>query len=112
MSDIGKTIAGYKDALTVKRVFGEPYEKNGVTVIPAASVLGGGGGGEGEGPQGDGTGTGSGSGFGLAARPAGAYVIRGDEVSWQPAIDVNRIAAGVLAFLTLRLLLTRRRRRR
>jgi len=36
----------------VKRVFGEPYEKNGVTVIPAARVQGGAGGGGGEGPQG------------------------------------------------------------
>ena len=37
-----------RDSLGSKRVFGEPYEKNGVTVIPAAKVMGGaGGGGEG-----------------------------------------------------------------
>ena len=35
------------DALTVRRVYGEPYEKNGVTIIPAAMVFGGGGGGGG-----------------------------------------------------------------
>src|SRR5437867_3223441 len=39
-----------QDTITVKRVFGEPYEKNGVTVITAAGVLGGGGAGSGEAP--------------------------------------------------------------
>jgi hypothetical protein len=29
-----------RDAMTVKRVFGEAYEKDGVTVIPAAWVAG------------------------------------------------------------------------
>ena len=38
-----------RDALTVKRVFGEPYERDGVTLIPAAVVRGGAGGGQGEG---------------------------------------------------------------
>lgn len=38
-----------------------------------------------------------GTGFGVIARPAGAYVIRGDQVRWQPAVDVNRIFAGALA---------------
>jgi uncharacterized spore protein YtfJ len=94
-----------RDALTVKRVFGDPYEKNGVTVIPAASVRGGAGGGSGEGPEG--TGKGGGGGFGLTARPAGAYVIRGDQVSWQPAVEVNRIVLGaqilaLAAMLTVR----------
>ncbi len=108
-SELKETIDGYRDAITVGRVFGEPYQKNGVTVIPAAHVFGGGGGGGGESHEGD---AGSGSGFGMAAYPAGAYVIRGDEVTWQPAIDVNRFAMGALFFLTLRLFLTRRRRRR
>lgn len=110
-SGLEETIAGYRDAITVKRVFGEPFQKNGVTVIPAASVVGGGGGGQGENPQDSGTHRGSGTGFGLAARPAGAYVIRGDEVSWQPAIDANRIVAGLFVLMTLKLLLGRRRRR-
>jgi uncharacterized spore protein YtfJ len=38
---IESLIEGHRDAVTVKRVFGEPYERNGVTVIPAASVVGG-----------------------------------------------------------------------
>ncbi len=85
-----------RDALTVTRVFGEPYERDGVTVIPTASIRGGAGGGRGEGetPDGSGTGSGSGGGFGLAAKPAGVYVIQGSRVRWQPAVDVNRIILG------------------
>ena len=98
-------IAQARDALTVKRVFGEPYEKNGVTVIPVARVQGGAGGGGGEGPEGQGKG--SGSGFGISARPVGAFVIQGDEMTWRPAVDVNRIVLGgqivaVVALLTIR----------
>jgi uncharacterized spore protein YtfJ len=108
-------IAQAKDALTVRRVFGDPYERNGVTVIPAAKVRGGGGGGEGEGARGGdggeaGTGSGSGGGFGVAAKPAGAYVIEGETVRWQPALDVNRIIIGgqivaVVLLLVLRSIL-------
>jgi uncharacterized spore protein YtfJ len=81
------------DAVTVKRVFGEPYERDGVTIIPAALVLGGGGGGGGE-DAGEEGGSGSGGGFGLVARPAGAYVIKDGRVTWTPAVDVNRIVIG------------------
>jgi uncharacterized spore protein YtfJ len=89
-------IQGVRDLITVKRVYGEPYEKNGLTVIPAASVRGGGGGGEGRGEGSDphGSGSGSGGGFGMVARPSGAWVIRGDDVTWRPAVDVNRIVLG------------------
>lgn len=105
---IDELVKGHRDAITVKRVFGEPYEKNGVTVIPAATIMGGGGGGSGEAPEGQGQG--SGTGFGLAAKPAGAYVIHGDVVRWQPAVNVNRLIAGLLALaaLVLVLVLTRR----
>jgi uncharacterized spore protein YtfJ len=68
--EVQEVLAQARDGMSVKRVFGEPYEKNGVTVIPAARVQGGAGGGGGEGPEGQGRG--SGSGFGLAARPVGA----------------------------------------
>ena len=90
--DVLERVEQMKDSMTVKRVFGDPYEKNGVTVIPAARVQGGGGAGGGEGP--DGQGSGSGGGFGVNSKPAGAFVIRGDEVAWRPAIDVNRIVFG------------------
>jgi len=106
-------IEGARDALTVKRVFGEPYEKNGLTVIPAARIMGGGGGGSGEAPNEEGRG--EGAGFGIAAKPAGVYVITGDGVRWQPAVDVNRVILGaqvvaVLALLTARAAVKARRR--
>ena len=78
-----------RDAITVRRVFGDPYEKDGLTVIPAARVMGGGGGGNGTDDEGQ---QGEGGGFGLVARPAGAYVIKDGEVTWRPALDPNRLA--------------------
>jgi uncharacterized spore protein YtfJ len=105
---IEELVKGHRDAITVRRVFGDPYEKNGVTIIPAAKVMGGGGGGQGESPEGQG-GTGSGSGFGMIARPTGAFVIRGDEVRWTPAVDVNRLIGGALAVAALALLVSTRR---
>jgi len=103
--DVNDVIAQARDTLTVKRVFGEPYEKNGVTVIPAARVQGGAGGGGGEGPEGQGKG--SGSGFGLNARPVGAFLIKGDEVTWRPAVDLNKVILGaqvvaIVALLAIR----------
>jgi uncharacterized spore protein YtfJ len=104
-------IAQARDTLTVKRVFGEPYEKDGVTIIPAARVVGGAGGGSGEDPQGQGKGWGSG--FGVTARPAGAFVLHDGELSWRPALDLNRIILGgqvvaVVAFLTVRAIIKTR----
>ena len=103
--DVMETIERAKDMLTVKRVFGEPVEKDGVTLIPAARVQGGAGGGGGEGPQGQGSG--SGSGFGVNAKPVGAFVIEDGNVVWRPAIDVNRIVLGgqiiaIVALLVMR----------
>lgn len=94
------TIEKAKDALTVRRVYGDPYQEEGITAIPAATVMGGGGGG------GDTEGNG-GAGFGLAARPVGAFVIKDGELQWRPAIDLNRaILVGqlvaIVALLTLR----------
>ena len=92
--DVQETIAKARDAITVKRVYGAPYERDGVTVIPAAAVGGGAGGGSGEGPESGQSG--GGGGFGLGARPVGAYVISGGAVRWQPAVDVTRIATQAL----------------
>jgi uncharacterized spore protein YtfJ len=92
-----------RDAITVTRVFAEPYEKDGVTVIAAATVAGGGGGGGGHDERGQ---EGEGGGFGVAARPAGAYVVKDGRVRWRPAVDVNRlfatIGAVVIAYLFTR----------
>ena len=94
-----------RDAITVKRVFAEPYEKDGVTVIAAAIVAGGGGGGGGHDDQGQ---EGEGGGFGVMSRPAGAYVITGGNVRWRPAVDVNRLFA-VLGAVVIAYMLTRPR---
>jgi uncharacterized spore protein YtfJ len=109
--DFMETISGARDAITVKRVYGEPYERNGVAVIPAAAVQGGGGGGGGDEPDGR---TGGGGGFGLRARPVGAFVVRGEQVSWKPAIDLSRMILGgqfvaLVALLVLRSIAGRRR---
>ena len=104
-ADVMKTVEQAKDAMTVKRVCGDPFEKDGVTVIPAARVQGGAGGGGGEGPEGEGRG--SGTGFGLNARPAGAFVIKGDEVEWRPAVDINKVIAGGQLVAVAALLLAR-----
>ena len=80
-------------------VWAEPYERDGVTVLRAASVTGGGGGGQ-DGPL-------HGLGLGLATRPVGAFVVRGGDVRWVPAVDITRMALGALAVAAL---LLRRRR--
>ena len=89
-----------KDVVGSATVFGEPYVKNGLTVIPASKVsVAGGGGSEADAQRG--------SGFGLDARPIGVFAIKGDEVSWVPAIDINRIVlvgqiVGVVTILAIR----------
>lgn len=91
--------------MTARRVFGDPIEVGGVTVIPVARVGGGGGGGSSPNDQG-------GVGFGLNARPAGVYVVRDGTAVWRPAVDVNRIVLGgqlvaIAAIWALRPLLLR-----
>jgi uncharacterized spore protein YtfJ len=108
-----------KEVLTVKRVFGDAYEADGVTVIPVAAVRGGGGGGGGEGvaPNAQGTGSGAGLGFGVNVRPVGVFAVKDGTVTWSPSIDVMRIVlggqlvalAGIIAFGRI---LTHRRRHR
>ena len=110
-SDVQEAVARARDAVSVRRVFGEPFEKHGLTIIPAARIWGGGGGGL-QGPDGEAPGGNFGSGFGLMGRPAGAFVVRGDTVRWQPAVDPNLIVAAVLFFFLLTLRAVRRRRRR
>lgn len=43
--NMDEMLAGARDAMTVKRVYGDPIEKDGITIIPAAKIRGGGGGG-------------------------------------------------------------------
>lgn len=87
-----------QDAITVRRVFAEPYEVDGVTVIAAAKVGGGAGGGGGHDEKGD---EGEGGGFGVQARPAGVYVVRNGDVQWRPAVDVNRALTAMATVLVV-----------
>jgi uncharacterized spore protein YtfJ len=109
--DVQTLLNQARDALTVKRVFGDPIERAGVTVIPVANVVGGAGGGDGT----SNVGGGSGAGFGLRATPAGAYVIKDGDVTWQPAVNVNRAILGgqivaIVLLLTIRAIVKARRR--
>ncbi|HLE88765.1 MAG TPA: sporulation protein [Candidatus Limnocylindria bacterium] len=83
--NVDELLTGARDVMTVKRVYGEPIERDGMLVIPAANVVGGGGGG------GDSDNNGGG-GFGVSATPAGAWIVKDGEVEWQPAVDATRIA--------------------
>jgi len=83
--NVDEMLTGARDAMTVKRVYGDPIERDGMLVVPAANVVGGGGGGGDKDNNG-------GGGFGMSATPAGAWIIREGEVEWQPAVDATRIA--------------------
>jgi uncharacterized spore protein YtfJ len=103
-------LAGAQETLTARRVFGEPIQADGATILPVAVVRGGGGVGARSAEQG-------GAGFGVNARPAGIYVIRNGDAHWRPAVDINRIVLGgqlvaITALLTLRTLVVAWARRR
>jgi uncharacterized spore protein YtfJ len=106
--EAGNVISETRNAISVRRVFGKPYQRDGVVVIPVARI-GGGGGGRGGG-NGSEPSNGSGFGFRVSGQPVGVYVIRDGKVRWKPAIDVNRLlvraqmvaAAGVLVTLARR----------
>ena len=125
--DVQEILSQARDAMTARRVFGEPIERDGMMLIPVASVMGGAGGGSGRaagrrGDTGEGSATaeggataegaptadeGSGYGFGMMARPLGVYVVRGEAVTWEPAVDRNRqlmlgAIVGMLAILAAR----------
>ena len=107
-------LARARDAIGVGRVFGEPVHADGTTLVPAAWVAGGMGGGGGiVGPDDRHDAShGGGMGLGLNARPAGAFVIRGDTVEWKPAIDVTHlVVAGITGFVAVTWLVTRAIRR-
>lgn len=108
---VNEFLSQARDAIDVRRVFGEPRTVEGVTVIPVASVAAGGGGGSGT--EADGSGAGEGGGFGGRGRPVGAYVVHDGHVSWRPAIDVNRaISWGGIVLVMLILFVSRSRRAR
>ncbi len=108
-----------RDTMTARRVYGEPIERDGLLLVPAAAVMGGAGAGSGESKgtaEGGAPTEGSGGGWGGMARPAGAFVISQGRARWQPAVDVNLVILGgqvvaIAALLVLRSILKARRRR-
>ena len=73
-----------RDAITVSRVLAKPYEKDGVTVVAAATVVGGAGGGGGHDEHGQ---EGEGGGFGVVARPLVDHLTVGRST---PAVPTSR----------------------
>lgn len=110
--NIDEVLAAGHDAMTVKRVFADPIERDGTVIIGVATISGGGGGGSGSDQDGQG---GGGVGYGLSAKPMGVFVIRDGQVRWRPAVDVDRLvtAGGVVALtavLVLGYVMSARRR--
>ncbi len=118
-----------QEAFSVRRVFGEAYERDGALVIPVARVWGATGTGSGAGevgipadaegedvPAGGQLGHGGGGGFGVHVKAVGVFVVDGDGAHWRPALDVNRVIlggqlVGAVAVTVLGLALAVRRRR-
>jgi uncharacterized spore protein YtfJ len=90
--DTNEILAAARDAMTVRRAFGHPYVQDGVTVVPAAVVIGGMGTGSGQHVGGD---AGEGGGFGVVALPTGAFTIKAGRVRWHPAVNVNLLVVAV-----------------
>ena len=124
--DVGNLLTKASENLSVRRAFGAAYEKDDMLIIPVAIVGGGGGAGTGRSrPRDAAAGPGrppggepvgddpapqdservdAGGGFGGLVLPAGAYVVKGGQVRWVPAVDVTMV---VFASLGLVRVLTR-----
>lgn len=101
--DANLPIEAARESLEVRRAFGEAYQVEGTTVVPVAKVMGGGGMGFGSGSGGESDeeragpraeGSGGGGGFGTRVKPLGVYEVRDGQVTWKPAIDLNRAIIG------------------
>lgn len=102
-----------RDVLTVRGAIGDPIQQDGVVVVPVAKVRSGAGGGMGQEAADR---EGRGGGFGITSTPIGVFVIKDGDVSWRPAVDVNKIIVGgqlvaVVALLTIRAIVKARSRR-
>jgi uncharacterized spore protein YtfJ len=87
-------------------VFGEPVEREGVTVIPVARAAWGFGGGSGQGDEGEG----SGGGGGASASAVGYLEIKDGETSFRPIIDTRPFVIAAAFGLAAGLILAARRR--
>ena len=121
--DVENLLAKVGDNVSVRRVFGAAYEKDGTLIIPVAIVAGGGGGGaanprRGNPAAGPGNPAGggpperdappqgpermdAGGGFGGLTLPSGVYVVKGDQVRWVPVVDVTVIVWALLSLVRI-----------
>jgi uncharacterized spore protein YtfJ len=107
--NVTEIVGTARESLTARRVYAEPVERDGTTLVPAARISGGLGGGAGkDDTKGQ---NGEGGGFAVTAHPVGAYELRNGEVTWRPAIDVNRLITVAGAVTVVALLLRARRAR-
>jgi uncharacterized spore protein YtfJ len=99
---IGDAVGG---RATASSVFGEPVERDGLTVIPVARARFGFGGGGGAGPGEDDSGSGGGGGGGAVVSPAGYIELRDGTARFRRIVgpaDLLALAAAVsLAALAL-----------
>jgi uncharacterized spore protein YtfJ len=94
---------------TASTVFGAPVERDGVTVIPVATVRFGFGGGSGSDPSKGKNEQGTGGGGGGAGAPAGYIEIRGDRTRFVPVVHPARMLALVAGTILAALLILRGR---
>ena len=102
---LSKLVESLGGTASAKAVFGEPVEKDGVTVVPVARVRYGVGGGGGRGPgrkrkgdAGDGEQVGYGHGGGVQAAPVGYIELSGGKASYRRIADPARPMAVALLF--------------
>jgi hypothetical protein len=100
-------LAKANDGMTAGRAFGPVMEADGCLIIPVAFTAGGGGGGDAPAPGTDGSAVGGG--FGGVSWPLGVYVVKDGTARWVPAVDVTRVALGVLALVRAGMRLRARR---
>src|SRR5262245_47096165 len=91
------------------RAFGPVMEAEGCLIIPVAFRAGGGGGGGAPAPGTEGVA--AGGGFGGVTWPLGVYVVKDGTARWVPAIDVTRVALGVIGLVRAGMRLRARRGR-
>ena len=89
-----------------RNIYGEPVERDGVTVIPVAQAAYGFGGGSGSGKKENGeAGEGSGGGGGVMLMPVGYIEIKNGQTRFRPTRDPLALLPAILAAAPLSLLM-------